>query len=171
MAGLDAGPTAVLARDGGPTTLLPEAGTTVTVRPPRGLPRWVVAVTAFLLFAIAAVAGFTWQRGLWAGDRVQGGPTASPSGAGPVAAGLIAGFAACGPAYCPIQPMCWAGLTLTGGVAQLVGAMEECNAVFLNALLAKHGSLQMPRDHFWELSLYIDNGMIPIVISIPPDRR
>jgi len=55
-----------------------------------------------------------------------------------------------------------------GGVAQLVGAMEECNAVFLNALLAKHGSLQMPRDHFWELSLYIDNGMIPIVISTPP---
>lgn len=55
-----------------------------------------------------------------------------------------------------------------GGVAQLVGAMEECNAVFLNALLAKHGSLQMPRDHFWEMSLYIDNGMIPIVISTPP---
>src|SRR5262249_17804765 len=27
----------------------------------------------------------------------------------------------------------------TGGVAQLVGAMEEANAVFLNALLAKHG--------------------------------
>ena len=27
----------------------------------------------------------------------------------------------------------------TGGIAQLVGAMEECNAVFLNALLAKHG--------------------------------
>lgn len=56
----------------------------------------------------------------------------------------------------------------TGGVAQLVGAMEECNAVFLNALLAKHGSIQMPRDHFWEISLYIDNGMIPVVISIPP---
>lgn len=56
----------------------------------------------------------------------------------------------------------------TGGVAQLIGAMEECNAVFLNALLAKHGSIQMPRDHFWELSLYIDNGMIPIVISVPP---
>ena len=28
-----------------------------------------------------------------------------------------------------------------GGVAQLVGAMEECNAIFLNALLAKHGSI------------------------------
>lgn len=56
----------------------------------------------------------------------------------------------------------------TGGVAQLVGAMEELNAVLLNALLAKHGSIVMPRDHFWELPLYLDTGMIPIVISIPP---
>jgi molybdenum storage protein len=56
----------------------------------------------------------------------------------------------------------------TGGIAQLVGAMEECNAVLLNALLAKHGSIVMPREHFWELPLYLDNGMLPIVISIPP---
>ena len=59
------------------------------------------------------------------------------------------------------------GLPL-GGVAQLVGAMEECNAVFLNALLAKHGSIVMQREHFWELPLYLENGMIPIVISTPP---
>ncbi len=56
----------------------------------------------------------------------------------------------------------------TGGIAQLVGAMEECNAVFLNALLAKHGSIVMQREHFWELPLYLTTGMIPIVISIPP---
>ena len=56
----------------------------------------------------------------------------------------------------------------TGGVAQLVGAMEEANAVFLNALLAKHGSISMQRDHFWELPLYLEGGMIPIVISVPP---
>lgn len=56
----------------------------------------------------------------------------------------------------------------TGGIAQLVGAMEECNAVFLNALLAKHGSIVMCRDHFWELPLYLSTGMLPIVISIPP---
>ncbi|MGZ4555759.1 MAG: hypothetical protein ACXVXZ_08435, partial [Mycobacteriaceae bacterium] len=31
----------------------------------------------------------------------------------------------------------------TGGVAQLVGAMEECNAVMLNALLAKKRSIVM----------------------------
>jgi hypothetical protein len=56
----------------------------------------------------------------------------------------------------------------TGGIAQLVGAMEEANAVFLNALLAKHGSIVMQREHFWELPLYLENGMLPIVISIPP---
>ena len=44
----------------------------------------------------------------------------------------------------------------TGGVAQLVGAMEEANAVLLNALLAKHGSMPMQREHFWELPLYFD---------------
>jgi molybdenum storage protein len=56
----------------------------------------------------------------------------------------------------------------TGGVAQLIGAMEVCNAVFLNALLAKHGSILMQREHFWELPLYLTSGMLPIVISIPP---
>src|SRR6185369_11969342 len=34
----------------------------------------------------------------------------------------------------------------TGGVAQLVGAMEELNAILLNALLAPHGSMPMQRD-------------------------
>ena len=56
----------------------------------------------------------------------------------------------------------------TGGIAQLVGAMEEANAVFLNALLARHGSIVMQREHFWELPLYLESGMLPIVISTPP---
>jgi molybdenum storage protein len=56
----------------------------------------------------------------------------------------------------------------TGGMAQLIGAMEECNAIFLNTLLAQHGSITMPRDHFWELPLYLDSGILPIVISVPP---
>ena len=56
----------------------------------------------------------------------------------------------------------------TGGVAQLIGAMEECNAVFLNALLADYGSLPMQREHFWDLPLYLNAGMLPIVISVPP---
>ena len=56
----------------------------------------------------------------------------------------------------------------TGGIAQLVGAMEECNAVLLNALLCQHGSLPMQRDHFWDLPLFLRTGMLPICISIPP---
>ena len=56
----------------------------------------------------------------------------------------------------------------TGGVAQLVGAMEELNAIMLNTLLAKHGSTTMPRDHFWDLPLYFRAGILPIVISVPP---
>jgi molybdenum storage protein len=56
----------------------------------------------------------------------------------------------------------------TGGVAQLVGAMEEANAVLLNALLAKKRSMVMQREHFWELPLYLESGMLPIVISVPP---
>jgi molybdenum storage protein len=56
----------------------------------------------------------------------------------------------------------------TGGIAQLVGAMEECNAIFLNALLASSGSIPMQRDHFWDLPLYLDVGLLPIAISIPP---
>lgn len=55
-----------------------------------------------------------------------------------------------------------------GGVAQLVGAMEELNAIVLNALLARHGSMPMQRDHFWDLPLYLDAGILPIAISIPP---
>lgn len=55
-----------------------------------------------------------------------------------------------------------------GGIAQLVGAMEELNAKMLNALLAKDGSMPMQRDHFWDLPLYMNAGILPIVISVPP---
>ena len=55
-----------------------------------------------------------------------------------------------------------------GGMAQLVGAMEELNAILLNTLLAPHGSMPMQRDHFWDLPLYFDAGITPIAISIPP---
>lgn len=55
-----------------------------------------------------------------------------------------------------------------GGMAQLVGAMEELNAIVLNTLLASHGSMPMQRDHFWDLPLYFDAGIVPIAISVPP---
>jgi molybdenum storage protein len=38
----------------------------------------------------------------------------------------------------------------------------------LNALLAKYGSIKMPRDHFWDLPLYFRSGILPIAISVPP---
>ena len=55
-----------------------------------------------------------------------------------------------------------------GGMAQLVGAMEELNAILLNTLLAPHGSMPLQRDHFWDLPLYFDAGITPIAISVPP---
>jgi hypothetical protein len=45
--------------------------------------------------------------------------------------------------------------------------MEELNAILLNTLLAKHGSMPMQRDHFWELPLYFSSGILPIAISDP----
>jgi molybdenum storage protein len=53
-------------------------------------------------------------------------------------------------------------------MAQLVGAMEELNAILLNTLLAPHGSMPLQRDHFWDLPLYFDAGITPIAISVPP---
>ena len=47
-----------------------------------------------------------------------------------------------------------------GGMAQLVGAMEELNAILLNTLLAPHGSMPMQRDHFWEPPP--DEGHLPM---------
>jgi molybdenum storage protein len=55
-----------------------------------------------------------------------------------------------------------------GGMAQLVGAMEELNAILLNTLLAPHGSTPIMREHFWDLPLYFDAGITPIAISVPP---
>ena len=55
-----------------------------------------------------------------------------------------------------------------GGIAQLIGAMEELNAILLNTLLAPHGSMPMQRDHFWDLPLYFDANITPIAISVPP---
>src|ERR1044071_3606187 len=58
-----------------------------------------------------------------------------------------------------------------GGMAQLVGAMEELNAIVLNSLLAPHGSMPMQRDHFWDLPLYLPPGVPPLAPSLPPSSR
>jgi molybdenum storage protein len=55
-----------------------------------------------------------------------------------------------------------------GGLAQIVGAVEEQNASMLHALLSQHGGVSMCREHFSELPKYLLTGMTPIVISVPP---
>ncbi len=56
----------------------------------------------------------------------------------------------------------------TGGLAQIVGAVEEQNAALLQALLSKDGGVMIPREHFVELALYLEIGIMPIIICMPP---
>lgn len=56
----------------------------------------------------------------------------------------------------------------TGGLAHLAGASEEQNMKMLQALLAKHGGIQMTKDHFWDLPHKLASGMIPVMIGMPP---
>ncbi len=55
-----------------------------------------------------------------------------------------------------------------GGLAMVVGAMEEQNATMVYSLMAKHGAVRVPKDHYTDLPHYLDNGMIPILTSNPP---
>lgn len=56
----------------------------------------------------------------------------------------------------------------TGGLAMLVGAIEEQNATMIYSLMAKYGAVRVPKDHYTDLPHYLDNGMIPILTSNPP---
>lgn len=55
-----------------------------------------------------------------------------------------------------------------GGLAMVVGAMEEQNATMMYTIMAKHGAVRVPKDHYTDLPHYLDNGMIPILTSNPP---
>lgn len=55
-----------------------------------------------------------------------------------------------------------------GGLAMVVGAIEEQNATMVYSLMAKHGAVRVPKDHYTDLPHYLDNGMIPILTSNPP---
>jgi serine/threonine-protein kinase len=110
----------------GPTELLREAGTTVPGRPAaagRASRRaWVVAAVAVLL-GVAGVGAALW----WRGGGVQNGPPAGVHSGSDQPAGSAEGleeYVACGPAYCPVHPTCWGGLTLTAGVAQPVRQID-----------------------------------------------
>lgn len=56
----------------------------------------------------------------------------------------------------------------TGGLAMVVGAIEEQNATMIYSLMAKEGAVRVPKDHYTDLPHYLDNGMIPILTSNPP---
>ena len=56
----------------------------------------------------------------------------------------------------------------TGGLAHLAGAAEEQYEKMLQALLAKHGGIQLTKDHYWDIPHKLASGMIPIMICMPP---
>jgi molybdenum storage protein len=56
----------------------------------------------------------------------------------------------------------------TGLLAVLGSAPSEQNATMLQALLAQHGGVRIPKDHFEEIPLYLAAECIPIVTGMPP---
>ncbi|MDD5223976.1 MAG: uridine kinase [bacterium] len=56
----------------------------------------------------------------------------------------------------------------TGGLATIAKAMSEQNALMLQVLLAKHGAIRTPQEHFEELPLYLASGAIPVITAMPP---
>ena len=56
----------------------------------------------------------------------------------------------------------------TGGLATIVGAIEEQNALLLYSLMAKYGAVRVPKDHYTDLPHYLENGMIPVLTTNPP---
>ncbi len=59
------------------------------------------------------------------------------------------------------------GLPL-GGLARIVGGVEEQNRDMLQFLLAPHGAVTLIKDHFQDLQLFLSRGMIPVCIGQPP---
>jgi molybdenum storage protein len=55
-----------------------------------------------------------------------------------------------------------------GGLARIVGGVEENNRDILQFLLAPHGGITFIKEHFQDLQLFLGNGMIPICIGQPP---
>ncbi len=56
----------------------------------------------------------------------------------------------------------------TGALAQLAGPSEEQNVAMLQQLMGRHRSVMLTRDHFADLPMYLQNGQIPLTISVPP---
>lgn len=56
----------------------------------------------------------------------------------------------------------------TGGLAMVAGAVDEQNTRMLQSLLAKHKGITLNKDHFLDLPLWLESGMIPIMTGMPP---
>ncbi|MGD9725521.1 MAG: uridine kinase [Nitrospiraceae bacterium] len=55
-----------------------------------------------------------------------------------------------------------------GGLARVMGAVEEQNRDLLVFLLAPYGGLTFIKDHLQDLPMWLDGGMIPVCIGQPP---
>jgi molybdenum storage protein len=55
-----------------------------------------------------------------------------------------------------------------GGLARIVGGVEENNRDILQFLLAPEGGITFIKEHFQDLQLFLANGMVPICIGQPP---
>jgi len=55
-----------------------------------------------------------------------------------------------------------------GGLARIMGAIEEQNRDILVFLLAPHGGITFIKDHLQDLPMWLDGGMIPVCIGQPP---
>lgn len=56
----------------------------------------------------------------------------------------------------------------TGGLAMVAGAVDEQNTRMLASMLARHKGIALNKDHFLDLPLWLESGMIPIMTGMPP---
>jgi molybdenum storage protein len=56
----------------------------------------------------------------------------------------------------------------TGGLAMVAGGVDEQNTRMLQSLLARHKGIALNKDHFLDLPLWLESGMIPIMTGMPP---
>lgn len=55
-----------------------------------------------------------------------------------------------------------------GGLARIMGGVEEQNRDMLQFLLAPHGGITFVKDHLQDLQLFLKGGLIPVCIGQPP---
>jgi molybdenum storage protein len=55
-----------------------------------------------------------------------------------------------------------------GGLARIVGSVEENNRDILQFLLAPHGGITLIKEHFQDMQMFLNNQMIPVCIGQPP---